>query len=300
MVTELINTVHRKQYRSLPVCSEIYGFDFVHKNFPIFMFGNSPYNFCPITPHNHEEPELIHVLDGELDITVGRHSFRLKKGETALISPHIQHGAQFVPGCDNLEYCYLIFGFTALSGCGENAANEIAALRQGSKMFPDKLTGAPSEKVGRNMLSVERLLFRQSPTAAGELEAGACLSNIMSTILTEGLVLSDATDTRDDSFIELVGRYIDFHFTKQLSTADISAALGYNRNYFCTLFRNNFGTTFIKYLNEYRVTRAADDYRGSSLSLSDIAARVGFGDYSCFSKSFTKYIGVTPTAYFKK
>ena len=93
----------------------------------------------------------------------------------------------------------------------------------------------------------------------------------MSTILTEGLVLSDATDTRDDSFIELIGRYIDFHFTKPLSTADISAALGYNRNYFCTLFKKNFGTTFIKYLNEYRVTRAADDYSGSSLSLPDIA-----------------------------
>ena len=85
-----------------------------------------------------------------------------------------------------------------------------------------------------------------------------------------------------------------------LSTSDISAAVGYSRNYFCALFRNNFGTTFIKYLSEYRVRRAADDYRGSSMSLPDIAANVGFGDYSCFSKSFTKYIGVTPTAYFKK
>ena len=46
--------------------------------------------------------------------------------------------------------------------------------------------------------------------------------------------------------------------------------------------------------------RAADEYSGSPLSLSDIAANVGFGDYSCFSKSFTKHIGVTPTVYFKK
>ena len=150
------------------------------------------------------------------------------------------------------------------------------------------------------MLAVERLLFRQPVTAAGELEACACLSNIMSTILTEGLIPCDAPDIRDDKFIELAGRYIDLHFQEPLSTSDISAALGYNRNYFCTLFRNSFGTTFIKYLNEYRVRRATDDYRGSSLSLPEIAANVGFGDYSCFSKSFTKYIGVTPTAYFKK
>ena len=167
-------------------------------------------------------------------------------------------------------------------------------------LFPDKLTGALSEKVGRNMLAVERLLFRQPVTAAGELEACACLSNIMSAILTEGLIHHGAPETRDNSFIELVGRYIDIHFRERLSTSDISAALGYNRNYFCALFRDNFGTTFIKYLSEYRVRRAADDYRGSSVRLPDIAADVGFGDYSCFSKSFTKYIGVTPTAYFKK
>lgn len=181
-----------------------------------------------------------------------------------------------------------------------NSAFQILQIKQGGALFPDKLTGTLSEKVGRNMLSLERLLFRQSPTAAGELEACACLSNIMSAILTEGLIHRGAPETRDNSFIELVGRYIDIHFRERLSTSDISAALGYNRNYFCALFRNNFGTTFIKYLSEYRVRRAADDYRGSSMSLPDIAANVGFGDYSCFSKSFTKYIGVTPTAYFKK
>ena len=298
----MINSLHRERSGSLPVCTEIYSFDFAGKSYPPFIEYALTHNqhVCPIYVHSHEEPELIHVLNGELDITTGGRRARLRKGETALISPHTAHGADFVPGCDFLEYCYLIFDLGILSGCGKKTADEITALRQGAALFPDKLTGTLSEKVGRNMLSLERLLFRQSPTAAGELEACACLSNIMSAILTEGLIHRGAPESRDNSFIELVGRYIDIHFRERLSTSDISAALGYNRNYFCALFRNNFGTTFIKYLSEYRVRRAADDYRGSSMSLPDIAANVGFGDYSCFSKSFTKYIGVTPTAYFKK
>lgn len=298
----MINSLHRERYGSLPVCTEIYSFDFAGKSYPPFIEYSLAHNqhVCPIYVHSHEEPELIHVLNGELDITTGGRCDRLRKGETALISPHTAHGADFVPGCDFLEYCYLIFDLGILSGCGKKTADEITALRQGAALFPDKLTGTLSEKVGRNMLAVERLLFRQPVTAAGELEACACLSNIMSAILTEGLIHRGAPETRDNSFIELVGRYIDIHFRERLSTSDISAALGYSRNYFCALFRNNFGTTFIKYLSEYRVRRAADDYRGSSMSLPDIAAKVGFGDYSRFSKAFAAFVGVTPTMYFRK
>lgn len=298
----MINALHREKYGSLPVCTEIFDFDFANRVYPPFVEYSLAHNqhVCPIFIHSHEEPELIHIMGGELDINIGGHSERFRKGETALISPHTAHGADFVPGCGFLEYCYMIFDFSVFSGCGGNVTGEISALRQGSKLFPYKLTGAHSEKVGRNMLSVERLLFRQKTDAAGELEACSCLSNILSTILTAGLIPCGAPDTRDDGFIELVGRYIDAHFGEPLSTSDISAALGYNRNYFCTLFRKNFGTTFIKYLNEYRVRRASDNFRGVALSLPEIAAKAGFGDYSCFSKAFTKYIGVTPTAYFRK
>lgn len=298
----MINSFHRSKYGSLPVCTEIFCFDFINKSYPPFIDQSlaRDQHICPIFIHSHEEPELIHILNGELDITTAGRRTRLRKGETALISPHAAHGADFVPGRDFLEYCYLIFDLGILSGCGKKTADEITALRQGSALFPGKLTGTLSEKVGRNMLSIERLLFRQSVTAAGELEACACLSGIMSAILTEGLIPCGAPETRDDHFIELAGRYIDTHFRERLSTSDISAALGYNRNYFCELFRNNFGTTFIKYLSEYRVRRAADDYRGSSMSLPDIAAKVGFGDYSRFSKAFAAFVGVTPTMYFRK
>ena len=192
----MISTIHRIKYRSLPVCSQIFHFDFVNKNFPSYMLEVKPYRIRPIAAHNYEEPEIIHILDGELDLSVGRRSFRLGKGETALICPHVTHSANFVPGCDTLEYCYLIFGFGILSGCGKDVAEEITALRNGSKLFQDKLTGAPSEKIGRNMLAIERLLFRQTPTAAGELEACACLSNIMSAILNEGLIICTASETR--------------------------------------------------------------------------------------------------------
>ena len=86
----MINSLHRDKYGSLPVCTEIFSFDFAGKSYPPFIEYALTHNqhVCPIFVHSHEEPELIHVLNGELDITTGGRRARLRKGETALISPH--------------------------------------------------------------------------------------------------------------------------------------------------------------------------------------------------------------------
>ena len=204
------------------------------------MFGNSPYHFCPIIPHSHEEPELIHVLNGELDITTGGRCDRLRKGETALVGPHTAHGADFVPGCDFLEYCYLIFDLGILSGCGKKTADEMTALGRGRSALPGQADRHSVRKGRKEYARRSNASFSGSRRRRRvKLEACACLSNIMSAILTEGLVHRGAPESRDNSFVELVGRYIDIHFRERLSTSDISAALGYSRNYFCALFRDN-------------------------------------------------------------
>lgn len=88
----MINSLHRERYGSLPVCTEIFSFDFAGKSYPPFIEYALTHNqhVCPIYVHSHEEPELIHVLNGELDITTGGRRARLRKGETALISPRTE------------------------------------------------------------------------------------------------------------------------------------------------------------------------------------------------------------------
>ena len=95
----MINSLHRERYGSLTVCTEIFSFDLINKSYPPFIEYALTHNqhVCPIFVHSHEEPELIHVLNGELDITAGGRLLRLRKGETALISPHTAHGADFCP-----------------------------------------------------------------------------------------------------------------------------------------------------------------------------------------------------------
>ncbi|HEY1357720.1 MAG TPA: helix-turn-helix transcriptional regulator [Thermoleophilaceae bacterium] len=57
------------------------------------------------------------------------------------------------------------------------------------------------------------------------------------------------------------------------------------------------GTTFSAYVREVRMARAARLLTGSARSVHEIAASVGYGQPSQFTKAFRRSFGVTPTAY---
>lgn len=55
----------------------------------------------------------------------------------------------------------------------------------------------------------------------------------------------------------------------------------------------------MQYLCDFRLQIATDRINGN-LSIAEIASEAGFNDYCYFSRSFKKYIGVTPAKYFGK
>ena len=59
-------------------------------------------------------------------------------------------------------------------------------------------------------------------------------------------------------------------------------------------FKSSFGTSFVSYLKEYRLTKAARLLVSSSGSVLTIAQETGFDNLSYFNRSFKKMYGVTP------
>ena len=65
-------------------------------------------------------------------------------------------------------------------------------------------------------------------------------------------------------------------------------------------FKNTMGTSFIEYLNEYRLTMASRLLVSSDSSILAIASEVGFDNLSYFNRSFKKRFGQTPREYRKQ
>ena len=62
-------------------------------------------------------------------------------------------------------------------------------------------------------------------------------------------------------------RYIQDNYDSKIRLSDLAAILNMNPQYFCRFFKTHFHTTPISYINQYRVTQAADLLTGSSLSI---------------------------------
>ena len=50
--------------------------------------------------------------------------------------------------------------------------------------------------------------------------------------------------------------YIENNYTNEISINELCSELNINKCYFCSIFKKEVGTTFINYLNEYKVEKA--------------------------------------------
>lgn len=65
----------------------------------------------------------------------------------------------------------------------------------------------------------------------------------------------------------------------------------------CRFFRRSTGKTMTDYVNEYRISMAAQLLRETDKSIIEIAFEVGFGNYSHFNRQFQKIKGKTPRTF---
>ena len=96
---------------------------------------------------------------------------------------------------------------------------------------------------------------------------------------------------------EIIRSFIDHNFMYDLSVQDIAAELGYSEAYFCKLFKQYFGQSFISYLTEYRIGRAIKMMEDISVSVKDAGKAVGYSDPNYFTKVFKRVKGVNPSEY---
>ncbi|MEM7723931.1 MAG: helix-turn-helix domain-containing protein [Pseudomonadota bacterium] len=79
-----------------------------------------------------------------------------------------------------------------------------------------------------------------------------------------------------------------------LRIADIAAALDLSEAHFARGFRNTTGQTPGEALRALRMERARHLLETDTLSVAEVAARVGYADSSSFAKAFAETYGTTP------
>lgn len=87
------------------------------------------------------------------------------------------------------------------------------------------------------------------------------------------------------------------NYGRQMPESEVALVCEMSPSRFCREFKAAFGATFVEYLARHRVNEAKRLLGNRSMSITDVAAAVGFTDPSYFTRVFRKIVGSSPSEY---
>ena len=104
-------------------------------------------------------------------------------------------------------------------------------------------------------------------------------------------------ELRKSSTADAILKYIEGHFADELSVQVMAEKFAYSEVYFCRLFKQHFGESFVSFLTDYRIGKAVELLQTTKMSVKDIGRAVGYEDSNYFTKVFKRVMKVIPSEF---
>lgn len=257
--------------------------------------------------------EIIFRLSGEVTAVVEQTPYRLKAGDVLVIDSHLAH--EYRDGTE--EGLHILLGFDDamlhrnggegiwLSTVGEDALPcdhpDVVLLRKLCAtiaeycypLYQKDPYNAPSvremfRKMGRELPPVKRTDI-DSQTWHG---TRAALQSLFQLLLRHTVPSRELKQAVPADFVTCVD-FVQEHFTEPLSADEIAKACGFSRRSVFRMFQQHMGIPLWEYVTFLRVQAACSLLLQDSLSIAQIAAKVGLSD-SQFYRVFQQVTGSTP------
>ena len=99
--------------------------------------------------------------------------------------------------------------------------------------------------------------------------------------------------------LKLVLNYIEKNFAHAISIEEMAQWCHFSQSHFMKFFKNCTGTSFITYLNDYRLIIAARILKTTTQPVIIVASDCGFDNISYFNRKFKEKYGVSPREFRK-
>lgn len=111
----------------------------------------------------------------------------------------------------------------------------------------------------------------------------------------------DTDANPEANIVSKAQQYIHMHYAEPVSLAWIAEEIGVSPNYLSTLFHNEMGESYIKYLTGIRMKNAVNYMKNNpNMKIYEIAEKVGYVNVKHFSYVFKQYYSVSPGEYQQK
>lgn len=186
--------------------------------------------------------------------------------------------------------------------------DKISCIRQLSIMFDEMKKNHTSMTVVMEM--AERLDNRFAAisgygktqtgdwlSAANHEELRLVLENRIDDWLTKWIKSTTLPSSHPE--INRIVDYIQSHYDKEITLKLMAEHVALDEHYLSGLFSKKMGCTLIHYLHKVRIDQARFYLLQSTLTVGEIAERVGFGNVAYFVKIFKRWSEQTPSEFRK-
>ena len=104
---------------------------------------------------------------------------------------------------------------------------------------------------------------------------------------------------QDSSLGLQIKEYMQNHLNQKIQISDLMNEFHVGKTTICSTVQKVFHMTVTELLRSLRINEAKLLLKSTTLSISDVAALVGVGDYNYFSRIFHRELGITPSEYRK-
>lgn len=246
--------------------------------------------------HHHPEIELVYVRGGRGRRRIGTHVSYFTDGDLVLIGANLPHWGFTEPRTKNQAETVIQFlpehlgdSFIQLPEM-QNLRNLIQLAQSGLSFH-----GNTRKQQGRRL--EELINLDPLPRLLGLIDIlhELSLSTEVESLNVAGFL--QRIDNHEIERWETIQQFVNDNFDREVALQEIASLTAMTVPAFCRYFKRISGKTFVRYLNEYRITHACKLLTENHSTISEVAFSCGYNTLSQFNRCFKQITETTPSYY---
>lgn len=248
--------------------------------------------------HWHEDIEVVHILNGEMNYQINGSSILLEAQDCIVVNSrqlhygysHFHHDCRFI--CIRFHPKLL----------GANQAickNFVTPLMESKGMEYFYFDHGMENQPVRDLVS-HILTLKAGREDAYELEVVGSLHQFWRILFCRCKTRIRQDAMPDDSDLALQKKMVSYiyeHYRETMALEEIAASANISRSKCCIIFKQYLQQSPVDFLNRYRLEMSRRLLETTKLNITQVAFSCGFNHLSYFSKLFLREFGCTPTEF---
>ncbi len=249
---------------------------------------------------SHHEALFGNFKSGSAVIQIADSTHTLRKGDVYFVAPNVKYNFKDYSDAE-IEVVTLNFANPAAVTQGYMPQSIIRALINGNctpfaMVSPDEEVYTQMYDAIQNIKAAETEKYEYF-----QLKVYSEMYGLFYYLFSRKYIKILDVENKSKKYRALVRvtNYIDEHYAEGISLDEVAGQTGISRYYVSHLFKELMNTTFVGYVNELRLNRAAMLLVTTDKPIIEIASISGFNNLSNFNRAFKMHFNKTPSAYRK-